>query len=485
MSIRSLEVPPDPCLAPHPDSAIRLASAVHRFPVPRINNGLDDLSFERAFRTTGSHPSTKALASQADEARISLSRALAGKGSNVSHQSIINAAQTYIPLIHRIMLSCKFQPEAARLDERLVFDWTSGMEKDGKAFKSEAIMYELVMTVSSLALGRYGKASEDSTSGDFASASRELKQAAGIVAHLAEDQLPQWIARGTNVEDTNLPSEVSVGVCDSFKFLFLAIGQQMAVATVLVKPGVPNYALLAKLTLAIAEYMELFSNTIRSEAQVQMPRIDQNFFSLITFQMNLQRALSNYFLARSIWADNDYGVAISFLREATSYLRTRSGSSTRGMPTIDAKSSLLPLKDDLNDLQKHMGDLLNAYQIDNSKVYFEKVPDTLPEEKKIASGIMMMKAEAYELDQDVEPAPLEVPQQRISGVGKPTTPGEDSDAALARDLQKKLNQGWLPPPLEVPQQRMSGVGKPPTPGEDSDAALARELQRKLDMGEEI
>ena len=97
----------------------------------------------------------------------------------------------------------------------------------------------------------------------------------------------------------------------------------------------------------------------------------------------------------------------------------------------------------------------------------------------------MMKAEAYELDQDVEPAPLEVPQQRISGVGKPTTPGEDSDAALARDLQKKLNQGWLPPPLEVPQQRMSGVGKPPTPGEDSDAALARELQRKLDMGEEI
>lgn len=504
----------DPCLTPHPDAAIRLASAMHRFPCPEVMTG--DLSYERSFRTAGTHPTTRALTSQADEARISLSRALAAKGSKVSHQSIVNAAQNYIPLVHQILLSCKVQPESARLDQRLVFEWSSGMEtpsKDKKSFKSEALMYELVMSISCEGMGKAGKACEDSTAGDFAAASRELKQAAGIMAFLAEDQLPQWIARGSNIEEKDLPSEASVGVCDSFKILFLAAGQQMAVATVLVKSGVPNYALLAKLSLGIAENIDLFMNTLRSEASLQMPRIDPNFFSLLTFQVNLQRGLSLYFLARHTWADKDYGIAISMLKEATSYLRTRDGpTSAKGLPPLDAKSSLKALKDDVNELRSHMGDLLKAYEKDNSKVYFDKVPPSVPDDKRLPCGIMMMKAEAYKL-QDVEPAPLQIGS--AGSVNKPPTPSEDADKEFARQLQEQLDLedkrgkgggsgGGLPlsnppaptyeslsrPPVPVPvpgigRPPVPGVGRPPSPGlgrQKTDEELARELQDKLNAG---
>ena len=45
---------------PHPDSSIRLASAVHRFKVPMIDPD-QKLSFAKSFRTTGTHPKTKTL----------------------------------------------------------------------------------------------------------------------------------------------------------------------------------------------------------------------------------------------------------------------------------------------------------------------------------------------------------------------------------------------------------------------------------------
>lgn len=44
----------------HPDSCIRLASAVHRFKVPMMDPD-QKLSFVKSFKTTGTHPKTKTL----------------------------------------------------------------------------------------------------------------------------------------------------------------------------------------------------------------------------------------------------------------------------------------------------------------------------------------------------------------------------------------------------------------------------------------
>lgn len=128
----------------HPDSAIRLASAVHRFKVPRID-GDQGVSFKKSFKTTGTHPKTKTLITKvriefriltfwfgpiskyslyifsmctlilkADDARQKLASALAA--DRVSHERVLSDSTRYLPFIHQILLSCKVQPEVARLD---------------------------------------------------------------------------------------------------------------------------------------------------------------------------------------------------------------------------------------------------------------------------------------------------------------------------------------------------------------------------------
>ena len=54
---------------------------------------------------------------QADEARQKLASALEAK--KVSHERVLNDSKRYLPFIHQILLSCKVQPEVARLDGTL------------------------------------------------------------------------------------------------------------------------------------------------------------------------------------------------------------------------------------------------------------------------------------------------------------------------------------------------------------------------------
>jgi hypothetical protein len=415
----------------HPDSAIRLASAVHRFRCPKMTQ---KVSFAKSFQTVGSHhATTKDAMRKADEARFRLNNALTSK--IVSHERVVTESRKYLPLIHQILLTCKVQPEVARLDERLLFEWTSGVEQgDPEPFSSEAIMYDMVMCIACEALGRAGSATDASMAGEFPAASRDYAKAAGIFSYLAEQALPQWIARGTNVSDSQLPTEATVAACKAFAKLCLAEGQQMAVAAVLIKPGVPNYSLVAKLCLNISQQFEEFISIMRKEAFTQMSRMDSDFFTLMTFQINLQKSLSNYFYARSLWDETKYGLAIATLSEATVLLKTRNDSGAPGLPEL-SKTSLVALQKDVKDLQAHMGHLLKTWEDDNTNVYFEGVPKSVPLAQKLQKGIQLSKIEPYELD-TVEPLPLSLVDKKTSPPGH-----KRSDSDLARELQQRLNAG--------------------------------------------
>lgn len=408
---------PEPKLG-HPDSAIRLASAVHRFRVPAMTK---TVSFERSFKTVGKDPRTRSVLLKADANRKQLHEALDAR--TISGERVCNEAARYLPNIHQILLSCKFQPEVARLDQRLVFEWKSGVEKDPVAFSSEALMYDMVMCCVCEGLGRAATATESSVAGEFAAASRQYAVAAGVFEFLAQDHLPKWIAKGSNVNPENLPSEASIGASKAFVELLLANGQQMAVATVLIKPGTPNYSLLAKLCLGILERLESFYSIMRKEAAQQIERFDKNFFTLLTFQQGIQKSLSKYFHSRALWDSQDFGLAIALLDEAKVALN--------GISDFDKKSPLKPLQKDLTDLKAHMTLLLKHWEQDNSSVYFENVPKKFPEEKRLAAPLQLTKVTSYTLE-DVEPLALIMPDGGM----------KRSDSDLARQLQESLNAGF-------------------------------------------
>ena len=365
-----------------------------------------------------------------DELRKKLTEAVsAGK---ISHERVVADARRYQPLIHQILISCKFQPEMARLDERLIFDWMSGVENDQKkCFKSEAIMYDLTMCILCEGLAKAGVATETSVAGEFAAASREYAAAAGVFAFMADDHLPKWVARGANVSDDDLPVECCVGTAKGLSMLFKANGQQMAIATVLIKPGTPNYSLLAKLCLGIVELLDGFIVHMREKAFKQMAQIEKDFFTLVTFQIQLQKALSLYFYARALWeTEHEFGLAIAMLSEATLELKTRSSDSGKGVPEVSKIPALSALHKDLIDLRGHMNTLLKVWEKDNSSVYFEPVPQVVPAEKRLDKGIQLNKEEKYIL-KDVEPFLLSLSEDAM----------KRSDSDLARELQDRLNSG--------------------------------------------
>ena len=355
--------------------------------------------------------------------------------SKISHERVVVDAKRYQPFIHTILVSCKFQPEVARLDERLIFEWKSGLEKKGDKcdtyYKSEAIMYDLVMCIVCEGLGKAGVATELSVGGEFAAASREYAAATGIFEFLAEDHLPKWVSRGSSTPEKDLPIECNVQVAKALTILFKATGQQMAVATVLIRPGVPNYSLLAKLCKGIQEQYDAFVNHMRENAFTLMSRMDKDFFTLVTFQIELQKSLSLYFFARSHWEAGHYGLACAFLSDATVALQTRESNTRPGVPDVKTIPALKPLNDDLLDLRSHMSKLLHRWESDNSHIYFQAVPQSVPEDEKLKAGIQMGKSEKFSIS-EVEPVLLEIPEGAL----------KRTDSDLARELQEKLNDGF-------------------------------------------
>jgi hypothetical protein len=412
----------------HPDSAIRLASCVHRFRVPKMNPDRR-LSFASSFATTGKHEKTRKVMLKADDLRQKLLAAVLSE--TVSHERVVAQARRYQPYIHQILVSCKFQPEMARLDERLVFEWMSGVESSKEYFKSEAIMMDLTMCILCEGLGKAGVATESSMAGEFAASSREYAAAAGIFQFLGDDHLPKWIARGSNTNEDSLPVECCTSTAKALSVLFQANAQQMAIATVLIKPGTPNYGLVSKLCFGVEEQLEEFISIMRKDAVNQMSRIEKEFFTLINFQITLQKSLTYYFQARSVWDEGDYGLAIAMLSEATVFLRTEDSSSNkRGMPDLARIPALAALIGDLNHLRSHMGMLLREWEKDNSNVFFETVPRSVPSDKKLQKGVRLNKVDKYHFA-DVDPVLLSLPENALVR----------TDSDLARELQEKLNAG--------------------------------------------
>lgn len=468
---------PDASAAPHPDSILRLASAVHRFSIPYINPE-DHLSFEESFKScSASHQSTMSVMHQADSRRQEIKKNMAD--GKLSHPALSQALIEYIPLINQILLSCKFQPEVARLDKKLLFSWHSGIEymksKKKNTFDSEALMFELVISLATYALSESNQGCDACIDGNFPLASRQFSKTAGAFQHLGEDLLPNWMANSKQHAEMEKESlaETRVGVCVAFTTLFMAQAQQMAVATILVKPGIPNYALVGKLCAGIAEDLESFVSTLRSKSPVHMSRMDPSFLTLITFSINVQRTCSLYFLARSLWIAGEYGVAIAALSEATVAMRTRSSPTGRGLPEIEPNGPLQSLVGEMNGFRVHMSSLLKSWEKDNSLVYFDKVPPSVPANKAL-KAIKLKKVEEFTLEMR-DPLPLGAPIDL-----EPKDEGIRATSIGSGDIDHNTDHsgGGNPPPPPSYDEAM--VTDPRLAGrERSDSDLARELSEKL------
>mmetsp|Transcript_9831 Transcript_9831/g.14229 ORF Transcript_9831/g.14229 Transcript_9831/m.14229 type:complete len:1309 (+) Transcript_9831:172-4098(+) len=380
----------------YPIELVRLASAVTQFQCPIPGS-------RQLYKTSSAaHPETVACMKQADTVRMSLIESLSK--STISYQITALAAKEYITCLRQIVLATQL----IQLDEHLQFEWKSGIEstKEAANVSSEVLMFELAMTVACQSLATECAGCDCSMAGDFASAGKQFKIAAGIWLYLYEEVLPNW-----NLENeallNDIPPEATTGVAVAMKDLNIAYAQQMAVSAALTNSSKPSYSLVAKLTLGTAEKIAEVVKLFKQKAASQLLRMDKSLLLLLNFQLEYQRILSNYFLARSLWDNHEYGVATAMMLEATIALQKKS-SWWDSESSID--SSLSFLSKDMAAVRTHMTALLQSWQLDLETVYFVGVVQQIPSTKRLQTGMIMInKPEPY-IVEDIVVLPLSIPQ---------------------------------------------------------------------------
>jgi hypothetical protein len=275
------------------------------------------------------------------------------------------------------------QSESAVLDKRLAFKWQGGLEGDGtggligKVRESQALMYEVSMTIGTVAVASAGDACADSQKGQFPSACSKFKTAAAVMKHLAEKHLPQWVALGSSTSEADLPAECVRAVAEGFVSMFLAHAQQMAIAKALQEPAAKvNMSVLAKLTKGVQETVDGFVSQLRANAGMHFCRLPGPYLSYITFQSALQDALSLYFQARLTWAaGKERGLALSMMNAARAGLSVRASVTSKGIPEAinSSNSPLYVLRGELEEFGAHVDQIRAAWLKDINTVYFEKV----------------------------------------------------------------------------------------------------------------
>ena len=204
----------DPTTPPIPKSLLRLCTSLHAYR-PGTIDSVSKLTFESAFKSAGGHhPNTSALLRSLSRSRLDLASSLT---QTTSPSSTLENSQRYLPLIRTLLLSCEVQPDTAVLDEKLEFRWRGGLEGDdlggtlGKVRTSQALMYEVTMTLGSISLSHASLACSASLKGDFSEGVKEFKNAANVMEYLRGTHLPQWVALGASTNPSDLPCECDVG----------------------------------------------------------------------------------------------------------------------------------------------------------------------------------------------------------------------------------------------------------------------------------
>lgn len=118
--------------------------------------------------------------------------------------------------------------------EPISFSWMSGVEcnqtKKSKYFDSEALMFELVLSLQTYALCESNLGCDSSVSGEFGQALKKFTTATGIFQFLGQDLLPEWMAKSKQHAEMEKESlaETRVGVSVALTNLHMAMSQVSA-----------------------------------------------------------------------------------------------------------------------------------------------------------------------------------------------------------------------------------------------------------------
>mmetsp|Transcript_2408 Transcript_2408/g.3399 ORF Transcript_2408/g.3399 Transcript_2408/m.3399 type:complete len:405 (+) Transcript_2408:84-1298(+) len=341
-----------------------------------------------------------------------------GKLRDRDDGGMIAAIDQFYPYEFQLVKSVMKNTNGVMLTGKLEFEWFGGLAsgKNTDRNKDQALMFDLCISLSAKALALANLATL--TIPEYGAAIAMLKDAAGIMSFLAQENLP----------DRYKLVESNGSIQQGLSTFFLAKAQLIAVAKALTGAE-PKYSTVAKLCIGAQNMMKRAVETMR-RSNALYAKLPGDFLRLFTLYHYLSEALAHYCLARHAYAQTEVGKAVAYIQQANRLVQQRASITSKGLPELDG--DLRRVRGDIQLLRAHVAGLEETYSRDNSSVYFMAIPN--PGDLEIVSGVVMM-----------QPTPFAPPDMPIlpfeSGDGLTSCELQHSDSELARELQEKLNAG--------------------------------------------
>eukprot|EP01117_Protostelium_nocturnum_P003930 TRINITY_DN1519_c0_g2_i5.p1 TRINITY_DN1519_c0_g2~~TRINITY_DN1519_c0_g2_i5.p1 ORF type:complete len:398 (+),score=122.40 TRINITY_DN1519_c0_g2_i5:48-1196(+) len=335
----------------HPEEML----SIYRFALPKTRC----VNFEQKIQT--SHQETQATLKKISNQREEL-RAFLDQETATGSQTAI---EKFIPLFSALAESIKNLPQD--LSKATKFPWTTAVGKRCSAgpYESTSPYWELISLYTALGISFRNRAAEHSKGLYSASNAEDLAEklkfisglltkASGVFEYTG-NLLGSWTDRPTQ----DIP-EMNLNCFTALSELSLAEAQEVTVIKGL--SGGTSMRALSKLCLGIQSKMARVGELLKSSKL--WDETSPDFCNYVNVKSVFWRSIHHKLLAEQESQEGNHGIAIAQAAESLRILNNESKTiQLGGLSTI------------WNKQHKEIQSILQQFEADNEKVYFEHVPD--------------------------------------------------------------------------------------------------------------
>ena len=341
------------------EAIVRVMSHICKFSTPLSHK----IVYEDIFKGPFNEKTTDML-EIASKQREALMSSLTYGGSTPDPRAIVASCKEYYPTLWSLTESIVHNGETkVTMKKKYKFAWTSVLDRRQKAshWTNPAMVFELMEILVLQGLQTSNVAANCSATGDYVSAAKYLREAAGTLLYVAENLVPKW----ENIPPL-IPFETNGNVLRALANVMQAQAQQMAIAKVLSSGKQVPTALLSKLYIGCIAFYDEAASFLRKLEKKDFDLLDTVLLEVCGFVPKLLRTEAMRSMAADYYEKGKYGYAAAYAEGAGKIASTISMLQSKALHEIQPKVS------SLISAAQEMG---NVYVEENSTVFFEPGPD--------------------------------------------------------------------------------------------------------------
>lgn len=480
------------------------SGCVNFYPIPTpIPKGNTD--YKNAFKSYCGNEITNAFLEQIVSAKLALVTSLINKSS---WQTILTDIDNYLPLVITLsesLLECQKQGSPVRVERDLFFEWKLMLSAGIDNFRSQDILFEIIMLYQLKAIAHYNHA-KSLLSTDLLSflteAGKHFLSASSVLEYLKQQiDSTVWLKKfsipGTSIPN---PPEATGSFCAGLALYYRACAQMVALLKALTNetnktsPNVKTRLTVAALN-HIKQSIDKCVQSVPGGNKLSL-WIPMDFMNYLGCFREILYTLTYFFWATNSASINETGKALALCRVAKSHLNDQSSRYDLTLPGLPKRTTsfLLSLTGFIQQILAMIAFEEKEIDQTNRFIHFQTIPTDINDLPPLPVEAALMVPPTFTPFEVVEKIPFVPPPKSASffgslfGGSKPketkVEPKSPAPASVTTSTTPTTSPGTSSAPLNPNEAYVntstSSMVAPAAVQHMTDAEYAQLLQRQYD-----